>query len=680
MSKHNHTSRQLSFWQLIQEYKIEIPIIQRDYAQGRADKTKLRNLFLNDIKEALTTLPIELDFVYGSTQSATFQPLDGQQRLTTLFLLHWYIATKEEQKDFAVKEILKRFTYLTRTSSTEFCNKLVEKGVAFKDSDENITSIITNESWFVLSWKKDPTIKAMLVMLDAIHAIYKKEANLWSKLIDKETRPLTFHFIELENFGLSDDLYINMNARGKQLTPFEIFKANFIKHIESNTWDQEKDIQKTFSHKADTIWTDLFWQHKSADHKIDSAYMKFIAGIAINLYARNPAIYEDEEMDIQVRKDLEEKPNDKKITENAVKTERIERRIAELFNDPGSLEPRDFCTQQGFDYLANCLDVYSDKDNNRDAIIPANLILWEFCKKPSLFMELIKTDELTYYKPRVLFFAQTEYLLANPIVSEDAFSKWMRVVRNIVQNSTIDSAPSFRGAINLITELLKGCADIYTFLSVNTIISKFADVQVKEEKVKSTIITEENKKIVFDTEDTNFCKGRITFALHCTDYETSKDKFDPSKLAEIQKVIVQHLDGDNITNEFRRALLTIDDHHFYDYWATSKVYVLDEIPKRCLITSIQDLKNYVEGIYKRYLKILLNQLTIKEIGELLKEFSLHNENNPDIPNWKKRLIKEPKLLDNHCQSHFIAIADDEEYCYLLRVGKPRDRESCKKIK
>ncbi len=96
-------SNKYTFWELCKSYnKIEVPIIQRDYAQGRntADVQKLRDRFVNDylIKSILRCENIELDFVYGSIltevkdndKQKIFITLDGQQRLTTLFLLHFF--------------------------------------------------------------------------------------------------------------------------------------------------------------------------------------------------------------------------------------------------------------------------------------------------------------------------------------------------------------------------------------------------------------------------------------------------------------------------------------------------------------------------------------------------------------------------------------------------------------
>ena len=513
-------------------------------------------------------------------------------------------------------------------------------------------------------------------MIDAIQLKFKDENDLWNKLTSEINRSITFYYIELEDFGLSDDLYIKMNARGKQLTSFENFKADFTKYIELQKWDEGKDVTETFSHKADTIWTDLFWKHRNKKNNIDDAYIKFLSGIAINLYATNLEIFEDEEEEKLVRNELEKKSSKNKITVEAIKNERIEKRITELFNDPSCLDSKDFSTKDGYDYLLKCLNVYSDKNGDVDKLLPTNLILWDYCKDSTLFKEFIKSSETTY-KQRALFYAQTEYLLNVRVFNQDAYSKFIRVVRNIIQNSNIDSASTFRGAINLLNEIILGCENIYSFLPLCSIKSNFAEQQVNEEIVKSEIINNINQDILFSIEDTNFCKGRISFALYCVDHKKGDEILDYKKLAKIQTVIETYLDNDDITNEIRRSLFTIEDSKFYNYWG-SWVYAIDE-PKRCLISDINDFKNYAYGNSRHYLKALLNQLTENEISVIIKDFIIKNEDNDQIPNWKKRLIQEPKLLDDYCQSHYIAIPNNEAYCYLLKVGKPRDKNSCKKI-
>jgi len=80
--------------------EIEIPLIQRDYAQGRINENvnRIRERFLDTLCKALLpgATAVDLDFVFGDVVVGTdvnqgkFYPLDGQQRLTTLFLLHCY--------------------------------------------------------------------------------------------------------------------------------------------------------------------------------------------------------------------------------------------------------------------------------------------------------------------------------------------------------------------------------------------------------------------------------------------------------------------------------------------------------------------------------------------------------------------------------------------------------------
>jgi uncharacterized protein with ParB-like and HNH nuclease domain len=323
----------LSFFSLFKErnYKIEIPIIQRDYAQGRKANSDIRNDFLTVLKTYLDEAKPnrDLDFIYGSLINGDgiirFIPLDGQQRLTTLFLLHWYIASKEgkqEQfrKDFAdaseYNQWKSKFTYETRTSAREFCDAMVSSNIDLYNllnSDENkkngLSKTIKNQQWYFLSWKNDPTIMGMLVMLDAIHEKFKdEEKQYYDLLTDLENPIITFQFLKIDEFGLSDDLYIKMNSRGKPLTSFENFKAKFeqqLKNEEINKTEylltshgKKVKLQEYFSHKIDTEWAHMFWAYlkeeleKKDDEldderflSVDETIMNFLKTYAVNYIA-----------------------------------------------------------------------------------------------------------------------------------------------------------------------------------------------------------------------------------------------------------------------------------------------------------------------------------------------------------------------------------------------------------
>ena len=263
--------------------RIEIPKIQRDYAQGRLQESEVRKRFLDNIFKTLLKTddtPMEMDFVYGSIDEKTkkLTLLDGQQRLTTLFLLCWYIGMQELNNSelHDLKNSLNKFTYETRPSSREFCQNL-NKAETVINFDDLPSKKITNLPWFYKSYKQDPTIQSMLNMLDAIHEKYIHENQ---KLFDKLQR-LQFYILPLNGFNLTDELYVKMNARGKQLTDFENFKADLIKWMkdECNTEfkifvnkiklnGREMPYYLSLSQKIDTTWTDYFWQEtKNYDPK-----------------------------------------------------------------------------------------------------------------------------------------------------------------------------------------------------------------------------------------------------------------------------------------------------------------------------------------------------------------------------------------------------------------------------
>jgi uncharacterized protein with ParB-like and HNH nuclease domain len=188
MSNVKYKGKVSNFWELLKAHKVEIPIIQRDYAQGREDKKEIRDNFLSALLHSIeSNTPIKLDFIYGSIEDKTSQPLDGQQRLTTLFLLHWYAAIKNKILDDENSSILGKFTYETRISSREFCSILVSKSIGLSKTTI-LSSEIIDSAWFFLSWKKDPTIDAMLRTLDDIHKYFYDIDNLWGKLTSEGKR------------------------------------------------------------------------------------------------------------------------------------------------------------------------------------------------------------------------------------------------------------------------------------------------------------------------------------------------------------------------------------------------------------------------------------------------------------------------------------------------------------
>jgi hypothetical protein len=254
-------------------HRIEVPLIQRDYAQGRPDAptTRIRSRFLDVlVAAAVGKGPLSLDFVYGDLDDGALLPLDGQQRLTTLFLLHWYLAAKCGR--LGQDHAWKRFTYSTRASARLFCERLGQCQPAFEGSPPS--HWLRDQPWFLHTWEHDPTIQSMLIVLDDIHRRLSAEdyPAAWRRLVEVRPSAITFHVLPMKDMGLSDDIYIKMNSRGKPLTEFEMFKARFEKMLERHC---EAEAQE-FATKIDTVWADVFWAFRGQDNLIDDELLRYL--------------------------------------------------------------------------------------------------------------------------------------------------------------------------------------------------------------------------------------------------------------------------------------------------------------------------------------------------------------------------------------------------------------------
>lgn len=248
---------------------IIIPKIQRDYAQGREGKESLRKNFLDDLFEVIDTtysVPRLYDYIYGQLEkpnqehsdSYHFYPVDGQQRLTTMFLLHLYIGKRAGQD----VDFLKCFSYQTRNSSKLFCEMLC--GIDAKEFGDIIT-YIEDSHRYTSHWRNDPTISSMMRMLGDIHQRFKAKDSLcttqayfeqcWNNLV----KNVRFWMMDLSDLDTTDDIYIKMNSRGKGLTPFENFKAELDNLV--STKDRRFETGE-YVMKIDTTWTNLFWGYR----------------------------------------------------------------------------------------------------------------------------------------------------------------------------------------------------------------------------------------------------------------------------------------------------------------------------------------------------------------------------------------------------------------------------------
>lgn len=511
-----------SFYQLLEEnnYSIEIPIIQRDYAQGRKSKSEVRDLFLQALYDYLDeNIPNrDLDFVYGTTEvrdkSEKFIPLDGQQRLTTLFLLHWYLANLSSNMQVFKNVIFKNeksdFTYLTRTSSSEFCDAILHNEIDLtnlldpdKGEKNSLSKTIKDKGWYYLSWGNDPTIQSMLTMLDAIHSKFANKPEFFERLTNKENPIITFLYLDLGDFKLTEDLYIKMNSRGKPLTTFENFKAKFEQHISNLFSETDKpftllfdgnemnvSVKEYFSFNIDTKWANLFWQYRKLagkENTFDEELMNFIRVIVSNQFAiENPINIGDYKFLTRSETGLSEDAE---------------------FISFNKLKNINALSKNCILYLIDAFDNLTNGENK----IKIHLTDFFYFNETDIFEKAL-THKLTYPE-RVLFHAYVKFLIVNKDDKSNIY-QWMRIVQNLTEHTRFDEADQAVSAINAIEKLIPNSKNILEYLiQPSSKIDFFVGRQVQEEKLKAHLITKSNKwkESIEKYEKEIFYKGQIGF-------------------------------------------------------------------------------------------------------------------------------------------------------------------------
>lgn len=485
----NQTYTLLSLCEAYQ--KIEIPIIQRNYVQGN-DKT-IRRHFVDYLVKALTQQsPVELDFVYGAERQDTqltdncapnncapqvgkvLIPLDGQQRLTTLWLLHGYLLALEQvnnnpeqlspEERKAQCQLLARFVYETRQSAKDFCGYWLQEVTecACPELVETPSKYLRNCAWFDPEWEKEGTVTAMLGMLDEVAS---KRAELQAVPYGRLSKCIRFYYLPIEKFGLSNELYIRMNARGEQLTSFEHFKSSFYKVI------QDHQSLSAIKEKMEYDWVDALWQYRPKDtHVTDQPFMKCLSFVTEVLHIKG---------------------YDKGTEDNIESVYKAQNAVTYL--------------EQTLDCVENLKGIQYDnllKDKNAKTF-----------QEILARMLTIGTDDDV---ERILLYTAIAYVQHHNTI--DGIVPLLRVVRNLSTNANKEKNLT---KIYLSLDELVKVPNIYDYLAqLQGSISGFSDTQLEEEKAKAQLRLARPEVNVLLDEIEDFFSGKI-FNLLCEVAETA---------------------------------------------------------------------------------------------------------------------------------------------------------------
>ncbi|MTG99117.1 DUF262 domain-containing protein [Myroides sp. BIT-d1] len=601
---------------------ISIPIIQRDYAQGRMKEMTLRKRFLNSIFRCLRNNELlELDFVYGSVsqlnETSFFQPLDGQQRLTTLFLLNWYIINKELKDQLRQEKLteLERFSYETRITSLLFCQKLCSIGFS-----ENPRKEIENSYWFHSGFENDPTVVSMLQMLDDINLFYT-EYNQEKESYYERLSNLRFYVLPLDGFNLSDELYIKMNDRGKQLSHFENFKADFINWMKLDSNETTNNFHSQVEYKGkkmpfylriasklDNDWSDIFWKkalskqnEKSLEYldtsDVDSYFFNFINNFLLGEF-------------ISVGNQINENSEGFKF----------------LYNS----QSNKYFGWSNYEGLVNYttiirLELFLDRLK-----IDYNLLKSSIAASWNVSFQWFIDDLEMNQVNRILYHAIYKYLLNNTF-NEKSFKEWIRVVWNIISDPDIRTISAMINGIrvidnisafsnNILLNLNEGLLDDYIY----GLDDSFYKTQLIEERQKAVFILENDYEVnkrykeIVETEKHFLFKGSILFILRGVStvdqlihnrniaFFLFNDKGAFQKIDNQDHVLLRY-----VISRFKNLdeIKSINYRDTYDYWQlllrrNENLHIQNTVSSLFEQASIEDVQNELLTFISRESNIL----------------------------------------------------------------------------
>lgn len=265
--------------------KIVIPDLQRDYCWGDkawnkdADNyTELVSGFIDNLISSFNEKPndnLTLGLIYGyENPHFSIQLCDGQQRLTTLFLLIGIINRNTENnffKDILISEAeLKddrepNLLYAIRESTLYFLSDLVcefflQKNIKIEE--------ITKKNWYFNEYDLDASIQSMLKAIKIIDAkLINIDYTAFGEFIVNKLQML---YYDMGHRTRGEETFVVINTTGEPLTATENLKPILIGTI------SEELIRKKVSEEWE-IREEWFWQNRqSTEQTSDEALKTFL--------------------------------------------------------------------------------------------------------------------------------------------------------------------------------------------------------------------------------------------------------------------------------------------------------------------------------------------------------------------------------------------------------------------
>ena len=579
-----------------------IPDLQRDYCWGNPENGLVSGFIdslINHYKSQKAD-ELNLGLFYGyETPSNHIQLCDGQQRITTLFLLLGMLNHRTGLfhnnliSDFEYRHDDREpyLSYAIRESSLYFVSDLV-CNFFIGNSIDGVDSIVKAD-WYFADYDLDPSVQSILAALKTIEGMIGKLDNAFiSGFGDYLLNKLTFQYYDMETRENGEETFVVINTTGEPLTGAQNLKPLVI----------NAEINKDFKNLP-AQWEKLenwFWKkRRNGNDTSDAGLEEFLRWVAVI-----------------------EKRNEKALVEDFLNTDKQSDEKRFQF-------PYDTITFKTVYYYWEALQLLVDMQLVKaDFLSPA--------KGHLLHIEYFAFLPVLFYTQRHYQQLAKEYENAKEMPFE--LRRVFEFFKNLARFSKVknDARKYIVEAIKMI-DLLKD-SDILSLLNCDEkLLSATATLWTTEEKRKLAILKDnleqrnEIEQAFWNAQEHNIWAGEI---MPLIEWSTQNGQFDYSQFKKYRSKFDDIFQGirERYFDLVRRALLTLGLYgypRFFRSW-TNISFGWKEEDWKILI-------NDNRKKFKDFFDMLING---KSLEQMIDNYNGDSE-------WK-RIIKEPELLAYCC--------------------------------
>lgn len=657
--------------------QIIIPEIQRDYVWAEDNVVKLLSsikknfdekeknkieILINDIEltneTVLTFLKqeyerlkhnVKIGFIYAYHDrdfAGKFFLIDGQQRITTLFLVLLYLYKRTDRSDdfrnLFYKDGILKLDYKVREQSHDFMLDFVECELCDRDYK-------TSVKYYANEYEKDITIQNIIHNYKVIN----KVLGSFELKLKEEFLSYVENFVELNYFDThlseqGEQLYIYMNSRGEQLSYQEIIRAELMQKVPNN---KKKELGKTWEK-----WQNYFWINKGTKNEnSDIGFEEFLkwATIIHICFSENP--------DIERYKIGDRTQTIKEAKENYI------HRIGDRLSDQKELLFKYQTKHIDFTFLSGLFDTINYLFSLQSQFIPI---------QNDWLNNSIKTIDYVILLPLIVYINQNSW--NDEIEKKEDIERLAMFLKNITYFEAISKNPdtSVIDNIELVKHLTNQNKDIINLSKVEG----FKSILTDAEKVKFNIYLEFNQerrifeefvwKITSDEKFASFLMGDISIIIKCfqnewkivVDQEDLDFSIRLNLLRDYQKIIKDVISENRTSDKLRRLILC-----YFDYLIPSGSGNGKE--KYSFIGTQNNWETYKEwkNLFDKEDSISM-LLDIKSKQSLDLNFLFkEKEKAYNFKDWKDAFIKDYKILQ-YCRNKKILWEDDNRILLLSQTN------------